>query len=248
MRDLPGDPGLVRSELEGPSGRYVGTPSKPIARFARRAALDELFGELHAGFGPLAWWPAETPFEVIVGAVLTQNTAWANVERALERLREAERMTPGRLRELGEEELAELVRPSGTYRMKARKLHRVSEWYLGAGGLAALRERPLEPLRTELLGVWGIGPETADDILCYAAGRRTPVVDASTRRILDRHGLLPADTPYEGVRSWLRAELVDSQLVYEEFHALCVRTGAAFCKVNPRCEACAATPPHALDG
>jgi endonuclease-3 related protein len=242
--DLPGDAGLRPSELRGARGPYVGTPSARLERFARHAALEDLAQELYAGFGPQHWWPAASPFEVVVGAVLTQNTSWRNVENALGALRREARLTPGRLLDLDASELAELVRPSGTFRMKARKLHAVSRWYLDVGGLDALRERPLEPLRDELLGVFGVGPETADGILCYAAGRRTPVVDAYTRRILGRHALLPEDTPYEVVRRWLREVLVDSQLVYEEFHALCVRAGSSHCKPKPDCESCPATRPR----
>jgi endonuclease-3 related protein len=248
VADLPDDPGLRPTALRAASGPYVGTPSAPIARFAVEPRLDALVRELYAGFGPQHWWPAETPFEVVVGAVLTQNTTWRNVERALAGLRAPRRLTPARILELDEEELAELVRPSGTFRAKARKLRAVAGWYLDAGGLRALRERPLEPLREELLGVFGVGPETADGILCYAAGRRTPVVDAYTRRILGRHGLLPADAPYEEVRGRLRGLLVDDQLVYEEFHALCVRAGAAHCKPKPDCESCPAAAPDAPDG
>ena len=132
--------------------------------------------------------------------------------------------------------------------MKARKLHEVSRWYLDAGGLRALRERPLDGLRTELLSVWGIGPETADSILCYAAGRRTAIVDAYTRRILSRHGFLEAELPYDAIRTWLTEHLVASQGVYEEFHALFVRAGYDNCKPTARCKGCpTATPRQRAD-
>ena len=242
-RDLPGDPGLERTPLLSERGPYVGRATRTPRRFARDAALERLLRELARGFGPQRWWPAETPFEVLVGAILTQNTAWTNVERALACLKARLALTPATLLCVSEEELAELVRPSGYYRMKARKLRALSEWYLGAGGLAALATRPLGPLRAELLAVWGVGPETADSILCYGAARRVAVVDVYTRRLLARHGFLAADRPYEEVRAWLEERLLGSQAVYEEFHALAVRAGNAFCKPEPRCAECVATPP-----
>ena len=236
------DEGLQRTPLEGPHGPFVGTPSRRLDAFATEPRLEAILQSLYAAYGPQYWWPAETPFEIVVGAVLTQNTAWRNVERALERLREASCLAPEPIAAAETGDLEEWIRPSGTYRAKARKLVEVSRWYLAVGGLRPLRERPLGPLRGELLGVHGIGPETADCILCYAAGRRTPVVDAYTRRILARHDLVPADTPYEAVREWLRGALVDDPLVYEEFHALAVRAGT-YCKPTPDCESCPAPPP-----
>ena len=179
----------------------------------------------------------------MVGAVLTQNTAWTNVERALASLGRRAPITPARLLALDEDELALAIRSSGYYRAKAKKLRAVSDWYLDCGGLRALRERRLEEVRGELLGVWGVGPETADSILCYAAGRRTAIVDTYTRRVLSRHALVDFDLPYEELREWLRERLVASQLVYEEFHALCVRTGYGNCKPKAVCGTCPATTP-----
>ncbi|HVS12030.1 MAG TPA: endonuclease [Planctomycetota bacterium] len=249
-RDIPGDPGLERTALVSPRGPYVGTP--PPARSLRRMAtskrLDRLLLELHRGFGPQMWWPAETAFEVIVGAVLTQNTAWANVERALAKVKALTALTPASLLRADEEELRRALVPSGYYNAKLAKLQAISRWYLEQGGLRALRERPLGPLRESLLGVWGVGPETADSILCYAAARRTAVVDAYGRRILARHGLVPLERSYEATRAWLEERLVDSQLVYEEFHALFVRAGYEGCKPDPRCGVCPATTPRALRG
>ena len=249
-RDIPGDPGLLPTDNVGRRGPYVGTPPParrvPMVRPRGAARLGRLLDELEDGFGPLEWWPARTPFEVIVGAVLTQNTAWTNVERALERLLGAGPLTPARLLRMPLGSLAETIRPSGYYNAKARKLAAVSEWYLAAGGLAALRERPLGPLRRELLGVHGVGPETADSILCYAAGRRTAVVDAYTRRILSRHGFLDAGAPYEDIRAWLEARLAPEQWVFEEFHALFVRAGYRNCKPTASCDDCPASTPRRL--
>ena len=248
LRDLPGDPGLEATRHTGRRGPFVGTsrPLNPGPFSTRSRRLERLLAELSTGFGPMEWWPARTPFEVIVGAVLTQNTAWTNVERALDGLDALGPLSPARILRTKRERLARAIRPSGYYNAKAVKLAAVSDWYLRVGGLAALRERPLAPLRAELLEVHGVGPETADSILCYAAGRRTAVVDAYTRRVLSRHGFLGADLSYEAIRAWLEARLAPSQWVYEEFHALFVRAGYRGCKPRPACEACPATTPVSL--
>lgn len=242
-RDLPGDPGLEPTPHRNERGPYVGRAHRPIRRFAHDPGLERVMGELAAGFGPQRWWPAETPFEVLVGAILAQNTGWTNVELAMAALKRAGPLTPATLLATPVATLEQRVRSSGYFRAKSRKLREASRWYLEAGGLAALRERPLGPLREELLGVWGVGPETADSILCFAAGRRTAVVDTYTRRILGRHGLLDPELPYEEVRAWLQGRLARSQAVFEEFHALCVRAGYKHCKPSPRCESCPATAP-----
>ena len=244
--DLPGDPGLARTPCVSPRGLYVGRCHATPRRFAHDARLERLLQELARGFGPQRWWPAETPFEVMVGAILTQNTAWTNVERALASLKARTPLTPARLLALPEEELAERVRSSGYFRAKARKLRALSAWYLAVGGLRTLAAAPLERVRAELLGVWGVGPETADSILCYAAGRRVAVVDVYTRRVLARHGLVEAELDYEELRAWIEARLVRSQAVFEEFHALCVRVGYGHCKPTPRCASCVATAPPGL--
>jgi len=239
----------VRTRLAGEHGPRVGTPRRgPLRRFARDPRLDRLLLELQRGFGPQRWWPAETPFEVAVGAVLTQNTAWTNVERAIARLRAARRLTPARILATEPAALEELVRPSGTFRAKARKLAALSRFWLDAGGLAALRRRRLPELRAALLAVHGIGPETADSILCYAVGKRSAVVDAYARRVLGRHGLVDGALPYEELRAWLHERLVDSQAVYEEFHALVVQAGKLACRREARCERCVATAPDAPGG
>src|SRR5262245_27620773 len=145
-RDLRDDPGLERTALVSPRGPYVGRATGVPRLFARDAALERLLRELARGFGAQLWWPAETPFEVLVGAVLTQNTAWTNVERALASLKARTVLSPARLLALPEEELALCIRSSGYFRSKARKLRALSEWYLAAGGLARLATAPLAPL------------------------------------------------------------------------------------------------------
>jgi len=243
------DPGLELPSHVRPDGtRYVGRAHAPVRRFSDDAAFDEFFRELQRGFGPQHWWPAESPFEVLVGAVLTQNTAWRNVELALGHLKRARLITPTSLLCASDEVLERALRPSGYFRAKTKKLRALCTWYVEVGGLRALVERPLEPLRTELLTVHGIGPETADSILCYGAGRRTPVIDAYTRRIFARHGLADGEATYEELRGFVKDRLVRSQAVYEEFHALCVRAGYDNCKPKPRCDDCPATPPACIPG
>jgi endonuclease-3 related protein len=246
--DLPGDPGLARSAQLSPRGPFVGTPPPRRAprRWAEHDGLDELLRELQRGFGFQRWWPAETPFEVIAGAILTQNTAWTNVEKALANLRTLAPITPANLLAMRAEVLCAALKPSGYFNAKAKKLEAISRWYLEYGGLAALREQPLERVREDLLNVWGVGPETADSILCYAAQRPSVVIDAYTRRILSRHGWIDVDAPYETVRTWLAERLRPTQWILEEFHALFVRAGYGNCKPTARCESCPATTPARL--
>ncbi len=244
MRDVEGDPGLEPTARCGPRGPYVGAePLAEGARFAREATLDELLRELSAGFGRQHWWPAQTPFEVLAGAVLVQNTAWRNVEHALRGLARSVGIAPAAILSARAEDVLAAIRPSGTYRVKYERLCAVARWYLDAGGLAALRERPLEPLRRELLGVRGIGPETADAILCYAAARPTFVVDTYARRVVSRHGLAAADLGYEELRRWFQERLEPEVAVYQEAHALFVRAGYDHCKPRAACETCPATTP-----
>lgn len=236
--------GNGRRTHEGPDGPWIGAAGRrPLARFSHDERLDRLLLELQEGFGPQRWWPAETPFEVVVGAVLVQNTTWRNVELALAELRRRVELAPEALLALGESELARAVRSSGSYNVKAARLRAVSGWLVALGGPRALAQQAPEPLRASLLEVRGVGPETADAILCYAAGRPMPVVDAYAERILVRHGLVPAGTSRAALRAWLLARLLPSQVVMEEFHALCVRAGSAHCGPEARCQACPATTP-----
>lgn len=199
-------------------------------------------------FGPCRWWPGETPFEIAVGAILTQNTAWRNVEKALQRLREAQALTPAGLARLSPAQLEEAVRPSGFFRVKAARLRHFLDflasfpgWERDAAdpslpGPAAL---PTGELRQALLAVKGIGPETADCITLYALGRPSFVADAYTARILSRHGQLPPDVPYAEMRDFFMDVLPPDSALYNEYHALIVRTGHTYCKkTSPRCREC----------
>jgi len=203
--------------------------------------LTEVYRRLFDAFGPQHWWPGETPFEVMVGAVLTQNTSWRNVERAIRNLREADLLSPKELYGVPVEELEELIRPAGYYRVKARRLRALLEWLVERfdGSLDAMFAVGLPDLRQELLAVNGIGPETADSILLYAGGLPTFVVDAYTHRVFARHGWIDFDTDYHGIQEYVEGELPRDVSVYNEFHALLVRLGKDYCrKTKPRCTEC----------
>ena len=189
-------------------------------------------------YGPQAWWPAESAFEVAIGAVLTQNTNWNNVERALQRLREAGALQLEALLAMPLEQLAELVRPSGYYNIKARRLRALCTFLHENGGLQALGGRPLEEVRKGLLSVKGVGPETADDILLYALGQPVFVIDSYTRRLLARHGLARGDEDYEELRAGFEQVLPADVELFRQYHALIVEHAKAACRKRPECKAC----------
>ena len=203
--------------------------------------LEHLYRIIYEHFGPQGWWPGESPFEVVVGAILTQNTNWKNVEKAITNLKDAGLLSLPALLELPQALLAEYIRPAGYYNVKAGRLRNlltlIEEQY--DGSLEALLALPLEVLREQLLGVKGIGPETADSIALYAAGKPIFVVDTYTHRILLRHNLIDEDTDYHTLQELFMDSLPVDVGLYGEFHALLVRIGNQFCKkTNPRCESC----------
>ncbi len=195
-------------------------------------------------WGPQHWWPARTAFEVVVGAILAQHTAWRNAERGLVRLREAGALTPRGMASLPPSRLTRLIRTAGTYRAKARTLRA----FLAAlrrdhgGSLGPLLREPAGTLRPWLLAIPGIGPETADCILLYAAASPTFVADAYARRILARHGLAPFGASYAAVRGEALAHLPPDAPLHGELHALLVAAGKQFCRSRPRCAACPLAP------
>jgi endonuclease-3 related protein len=195
---------------------------------------------LLAAYGPQGWWPGDGPFETVVGAILTQNTAWKNVELALERLR-AERAleSPEALGQVEPEDLERLIRPAGFARRKTRTLRGfLSRVAREPGGLEGLLSAGEAPLRRSLLEIPGIGPETADSILLYAAGRPVFVVDAYTRRLAGRHGLADASAAYDDLQRMFLRALPRSARVMNECHALIVRVGKACCRATPICAGC----------
>lgn len=203
--------------------------------------LYDIFHRLAARFGPLHWWPAQTPFEVVVGAILTQNTAWRNVEYAIANLQGAGALTPAALATIDRGELEVLIRPAGFFRQKAERLQLFVEHLFArhGGELAALLTGPLEEVRAELLACKGVGPETADSILLYAGGRPSFVVDAYTRRLFTRLGLLRGDEGYEAVRTLFMESLPADSDLFNEYHALIVEECKVFCRKRaPLCPAC----------
>ena len=210
-------------------------------RMIRRRELTRIYRALYGRFGPQGWWPARTAFEVCVGAVLTQNTSWLNVARAISNIRRAGALSLGRLREMPEGDLANLIKPSGYFRLKAKRLRHLLGFLANGGGSGwrrNLRKMPVGAAREKLLAVHGVGPETADSILLYAAGMPSFVVDKYTLRIGARCGWFPHGTKYEDARSWFVERLPPEPKLYNEFHALMVRLGAEFCKSKPLCGDC----------
>ncbi len=205
-----------------------------------RGSLKEIFEILLNHFGPQNWWPAETPLEVIVGAVLTQNTSWKNVEKAIANLKEKNLMDLDKLVSLKEEDLAELIKSSGFYNLKARRLRLVLNFLKEHGGVEGLKEKnPLE-LRRELLKIPGVGKETADSIILYALEKPVFVVDSYTKRILARLGFINGEKlPYDEVQRIFHETFGDNLKIFNEFHALLVALGKTYClKRKPKCNLC----------
>lgn len=200
----------------------------------------EVYRTLFDALGPQQWWPADSPFEVMVGAVLVQNTAWKNVERAIQNLRDAGALDPHRLAAVNERDLAELIRPAGYYRIKAKRLRHLLDFLIARfdGSIDAMAPVPTDQLRRELLAVHGVGPETADSILNYALDKPALVVDAYTHRIWTRHGWIDPDSDYHALQEEVARGLPDDPQVYNEMHALLVNVGHHWCKRTPKCEGC----------
>jgi len=204
-------------------------------------SLRQYYLTLHHHFGPQGWWPARTRLEIILGALLTQNTAWHNAVLALRRLRKAGRLSWSGLRKASVTELEASIRPAGFYRQKARAIRNFVVWLERShrGSLHAVFLRPPAEVRRQLLELSGLGPETADAIILYAGRRPFFVADAYTRRILSRHGLLSAAAGYPTAQQFLHQHLPADAALFNEFHALLVEVGKRYCKRRaPRCEEC----------
>jgi len=202
--------------------------------------LMQIYEKLYQAYGPRHWWPGETPFEVMVGAILTQNTSWKNVEKAIANLKEAKVLNVERINQLGNAELARLIRPSGFFRLKTERLKAFVDFLFEHcnGNLERMRREKIEILRPKLLGVKGIGPETADSILLYGLGKPIFVVDAYTKRALSRHGIISEDASYEEVQRLFMDHLPLEERLFNEYHALLVHLGKNICKKIPRCDLC----------
>ncbi len=202
--------------------------------------LVDIYRRLYVAYGPQHWWPGETPFEVIVGAILTQSAAWANVEKAIANLKAVGALSPESLGGLSEGELARLVYPAGYFNAKARKLKAFVALLAQRfdGEVERLLAAPVEELRAPLLATHGIGPETADSILLYAAGRPVFVIDAYTRRLFSRLGMTPSRDSYDSWQALFMGNLEADAALFNEYHALIVRHGKEVCRREPRSEAC----------
>lgn len=206
-----------------------------------RNRLFEIYQRLYDHFGPQRWWPGETPYEVMIGAVLTQNTNWKNVEKAIDNLKGAGALSYAMMASMPTGLLAEYIRPAGYYNIKANRLHNllalIRERY--DGSMERVLAEETGKLRQALLSVRGIGPETADSILLYAAQRPVFVVDAYTHRILSRHDLIGEDVTYDDLQHLFMDNLEPDTTLCNEYHALLVCTAKNYCrKTNPRCSVC----------
>jgi endonuclease-3 related protein len=215
--------------------------------------LPQYYDALFNAHGRQHWWPGKTPFEIIVGTILVQNTNWVNAARAIAKLRQANLLTPSAIERASRSTLARLVRSSGYFRQKAIKLKAFVKFLRieHRGSLDAMFRTPTATLRDQLLRVHGIGPETADSILLYAGNHPVFVVDAYTRRILQRHGLATGKESYEGLRGLFEKSLPNDPQLFNEFHALIVHTGKNYCRTRaPLCSQCALGPllPHPIEG
>ena len=207
----------------------------------RARKIKRIYGLLEGHFGDLKWWPAETAFEVVVGAVLTQSTSWINVEKAIRALKGKNLLDPKKLLAINSARLAAVIKSSGYHRVKARRLKEVSRFVLSESGgkLARLKRMDALDLRKKLLEVNGVGPETADSILVYALDKPVFVVDAYTKRIFSRHKIIEEDTSYDKVQKLTQGAMPVNVGVLNQFHALLVETAKQFCKKNnPLCGEC----------
>ncbi|HLF91839.1 MAG TPA: endonuclease III domain-containing protein [Planctomycetota bacterium] len=191
-------------------------------------------------YGPQEWWPGETPFEVMVGAILTQNTAWKNVEKAIATLKAYDLLDPHKIHALDQDTLALAIKPAGYFNVKARRLKSFVEWFVTKHGadVESLRRLAPDRLREELLAVKGVGPETADSILLYALDLPSFVVDAYTYRVLTRHGLIGEEATYDDLKEFVEKRLPRDVPLFNEFHALIVAVGKQYCRTKARCEEC----------
>jgi endonuclease-3 related protein len=202
--------------------------------------LMEIYSKLYQAYGPRHWWPGDTSFEVMVGAILTQNTSWRNVEKVIQKLKRKGVLNPRGMHHLKKSQLAPLIKSSGYYRIKTDRLKFFIDFFFEEydGNVKKMGRERLGVLREKLLGVKGIGPETADSILLYGLRKPIFVVDAYTKRILSRHGLISEKASYEEVQKFFMNHLPMDEKLFNEYHALLVHLGKTVCKKIPRCDIC----------
>ncbi|MFH1653760.1 MAG: endonuclease III domain-containing protein [Pseudomonadota bacterium] len=209
--------------------------------FTMNPILKQAFDLMLQRFGPRHWWPGDSPFEVMVGAILTQNTSWKNVEKAIDNLKSAAVLYPKMMLDLPLDRLAELIKPAGFFNVKTKRLKNFLNYYIGEydGDVEAMKQRSLSSLREELLSVSGIGPETVDSILLYALEKPTFVIDAYTKRILLRHNMCDEAADYYELQEYFMDNLSEDVTLFNEYHAQLVEVGKNFCRPkNPKCGEC----------
>jgi endonuclease III related protein len=212
---------------------------RDLPEVGKETFLMEVFQALFKRYGALHWWPADTPFEVCVGAILTQNTNWGNVEKAILNLKRAGLLSAEGLYEIDQERLAELIRPSGFFNVKSGRLKDFVGWMIQSyGSIDAMFTGEWRPLREELLAVRGIGRETCDSILLYAGDKPSFVVDAYTKRLFSRLGLIRESADYEEIRALFMNSLPHDRALFNEYHALIVEHCKRHCRKKPLCEGC----------
>ncbi|BCB95159.1 endonuclease III [Dissulfurispira thermophila] len=202
--------------------------------------LAKIYNKLYSFYGPQCWWPGDTPFEIAVGAILTQNTNWGNVEKAIKNLKNARALSVKALHELPLHEIALLIKPAGYFNVKAKRLKSFVDFLVKNfnSSMEKMKKEDMESIRKKLLDVHGIGPETADSILLYALNKPVFVIDAYTKRVLSRHKILDYDASYTEYQNLFHKELDEDIQMFNEYHALFVRIGKDFCKPRPLCERC----------
>ncbi len=223
------------------SGASTGA-SRPAEAHKASELLQDIYRRLYAAYGPQGWWPGDGPFDVAVGAILTQAAAWTNVERAIAAMKQAGCWSIQAIHAIPAADLAVIIRPSGYFNAKAQKLKAFARHVVDKydGDLQAFLSRDLGPLREELLSIYGIGPETADDILVYAAEKPSFVIDSYTRRVVQRLGLFPLDakSSYQACQDLFHANLEEDVPLFNEYHALLDRHAKDACSKVPRCSTC----------
>ncbi len=202
--------------------------------------LTHIYKKLYSAFGPQHWWPGETPFEVAVGAILTQNTNWGNVEKAITNLKNERKLNAAALHSLPVGRLASMIRPAGYFNIKATRLKHFMDFLVReyGGSMAKMKKEEVDVIRKKLLAVNGIGPETADSIILYALEKPVFVIDAYTKRVLSRHNILDHDSSYDKFQQLFHRNLGKDVQLFNEYHALIVRVAKEHCKTKPICAGC----------
>ena len=228
--------------MDGKSVNLEALEKTSLEELKQEYPFQEVFRRLYGAYGPQGWWPGDGPFDVVIGAILIQSASWNNVEQAIERLKQADCWSFPGIHRRPQAELADIIRPSGYFNAKARKLKAFAAHLMESygGDLARLFAQDTAPLRAELLSIYGVGPETADDILVYAAGRPSFVIDAYTVRILNRLGLAPekSGSSYNDLQRLFHEQLPADVAQFNEFHALLDLHAKDFCRKAPICAGC----------